>query len=94
VRQRIAGEALKLRTTYDAALWAMERRLRKTNSEVSERIRSLRRDIEREFGGVTRLVRAVTGPVLLWTSKREDRQLAKGKTYEPPTFVDRRNWAV
>ncbi len=94
VRQRIAGEAMKLRTTYDAALWAMEKRLRKTNSEVSVRIRELRREIEREFGGVTRLVRAVTGPILLWTSKREDRQLAKGKTYEPPTFVDRRNWAV
>ncbi len=32
------------------------------------------------------------GPVLLWTSKREDRRLARGKTYEPETFVDRRNW--
>ena len=94
VRQRIANEAFKLRTTYDAALWAMEKRLRKTNSEVSERIRGLRREIEREFGAATRLVRAVTGPILLWTSKREDRQLARGKTYEPPTFVDRRNWAV
>jgi radical SAM superfamily enzyme YgiQ (UPF0313 family) len=94
VRQRIANEALKLRTTYDAALWAMEKRLRKTNGEVSSRIRELRREIEHEFGAATRLVRAVTGPILLWTSKREDRQLAKGKTYEPPTFVDRRNWAV
>ena len=25
---------------------------------------------------------------------REDRQLARGKTYEPPTFVDRQNWAT
>ena len=94
VRQRIASEAMKLRTTYDAALWAMEKRLRKTNGDVSARIRELRREIEREFGGVTRLVRAVTGPILLWTSKREDRQLAQGKTYEPPTIIDRRNWAV
>ena len=28
VRQRIANEAAKLRTTYDAALWAMEKRLK------------------------------------------------------------------
>lgn len=94
VRQRMANEALKLRTTYDAALWVMEKRLKKTNAAVSARIRSLRREVEQEFGAATRLVRALTGPVLLWTSKREDRQLAAGKTYEPPTFVDRRNWAV
>ncbi len=94
VRERFANDAAKLRTTYDAALWAMEKRLRKTNSEIAARIRELRKDIEREFGTATRLVRAITGPILLWTSKREDRQLARGKTYEPPTFVDRRNWAV
>ena len=94
VRQRMANEAAKLRTTYDAALWVMEKRLRKTNADIAARIGELRREIEREFGAATRLVRAVTGPVLLWTSKREDRQLARGKTYEPPTFVDRRNWAV
>ncbi len=94
MRQRIANESMKLRTTYDAALWAMEKRLRKSNGEVSTRIRELRRQIEREFGAATRLVRTLTGPILLWTSRREDRQLAQGKTYEPPTFVDRRNWAV
>ncbi len=94
VRQRVANEAAKLRTTYDAALWAMEKRLKKTNFAVSIRIRDLRREIEHEFGGATRLVRAITGPILLWTSRREDRQLARGKTNEPPTFVDRRNWAT
>jgi radical SAM superfamily enzyme YgiQ (UPF0313 family) len=94
VRLRIANEAFKLRTTYDAALWVMERRLRKTNASVSIKIRKLRREIEHEFGTFTRLVRAFTGPILLWTSKREDRQLANGKTYEPQTFVDRRNWAT
>ena len=72
----------------------MERRLKKTNAAVSARIRELRREIEHEFGAATRLVRAVTGPILLWSSKREDRQLARGKTYEPETFVDRRNWAT
>ena len=31
VRRRFAQEARKLRTTYNAALWAMEKRLRTTN---------------------------------------------------------------
>jgi len=92
VRQRIANEAVKLRTTYDAALWVMEKRLKRTNVSVAMRIRNLRREIEDEFGTATRLLRAVAGPLLLWTSKREDKRLAKGKTYEPKTFVDRRNW--
>jgi radical SAM superfamily enzyme YgiQ (UPF0313 family) len=94
VRQRIANEAAKLRTTYDAALWAMEKRLKKTNASVSARIRALRQEIEDEFGAATRVARVVAGPLLLWTSKREDRALANGKTYEPETFVDRRNWAT
>jgi len=94
VRQRIENEAAKLRTTYDAALWAMEKRLKKTNAVVAARIGELRREIEHEFGAATRLVRSVAGPLLLWTSKREDRRLGRGKTYEPQTFVDRRNWAV
>jgi B12 binding domain/Radical SAM superfamily len=92
VRLRIANEAAKLRTTYDAALWVMEKRLKRTNASVAARIRELRRDVEREFGTATRLVRTFMGPVLLWTSKREDRRLARGKTYEPKTFVERRNW--
>ena len=92
VRQRMAEEAAKLRTTYDAALWAMEKRLKRSNAAVSARIRELRREIEHEFGAATRLLRTVVGPLLLWTSKREDKRLARGKTYEPKTFVERRNW--
>jgi radical SAM superfamily enzyme YgiQ (UPF0313 family) len=93
VRERMRFEATKLRTTYNAALWAMEKRLHNTNATVSARIRELRREIEHEFGLATRSLRMVVGPLLLWTSKREDRRLAAGKTYEPPTFVERRNWA-
>ena len=78
-RNALKFEAVKLRTTYNAALWAMEKRLQKTNSAVSGRIRELRREIEREFGLATRSLRMVAGPLLLWTSKREDRRLARGQ---------------
>ena len=61
VRQRIANEAHKLRTTYNAALWAMERRLRRGNPSVAERIRNLRLKIEHEFGLSTRLSASSSG---------------------------------
>jgi len=92
VRERFTHEAHKLRTTYNAALWAMEKRLKRSNPEVAIRIRALRCEIESAFGLSTRLLRMMLGPVLVWTSKREDRRLANGVTYEPQTFVERHNW--
>jgi radical SAM superfamily enzyme YgiQ (UPF0313 family) len=92
VRARFAHEAHKLRTTYNAALWAMERRLKRSNPLVATRIRGLRRDIEAVFGLRTQVLRMMLGPILTWISKREDRRLANGVTYEPQTFVERHNW--
>jgi len=34
------------------------------------------------------------GPVLWWTSRREDQRLAAGQTYEPTPIIDRRNWVA
>jgi hypothetical protein len=31
---------------------------------------------------------------LLCTARREERRLAAGKTYEPPTIIERRNWTA
>ena len=38
------------------------------------------------------MITAVVGPFLYWTARREQRRLAEGKTYEPPTIIERRNW--
>ena len=92
VRERFARENVKLRTAYSAALWAAERYFRKVNEDVSRQIHELRREIGEEFGWMSRVVSAAMGPVLLWTTRREDRRLATGVTYEPPTFLERRNW--
>jgi hypothetical protein len=92
VRQRFQWEARQLKSAASACLWAMERRLRQTNDALGNRIRALRRDIEHEFGGLTQLAAALVGPVLLWTSRREEKRLARGKTYEPRTIIERRNW--
>jgi radical SAM superfamily enzyme YgiQ (UPF0313 family) len=93
VRERFAREAVKLRSTYNAALFAMERQFREVNHSVSEQIHSLRKQVEKEFGVGSRLNSWILGPLLLWSTRREERRLAAGKTYEPPFFVDRTNWS-
>ena len=94
VRARFAWEARSLRDGYSAALWAMEKHMKAANSAVSAKIHALRTDIHREFGFVSALVTRALGPVLLWSARREERRLAEGVTYEPPTIIERRNWAA
>jgi len=93
VQRRFDSEVKQLKNASSAFLWAMERRLKETNEAVSRKIRELRRDIEAEFGLLSRLAGGLAGPVLLWSSRREEKRLAAGKTYEPRTIIERRNWA-
>jgi radical SAM superfamily enzyme YgiQ (UPF0313 family) len=92
VRERFHREAKSLRYAYPALLWAMEHRLKNANHSVSLRIRALRKEIEQEFGFVAVAASRILGPVLWWTSRREDRRLARGDQYEPATVIGRRNW--
>ncbi len=94
IRKRFEWEARQLKNTYNAMLWAMERRLRSTNASISTKVRALRREIEEEFGTTTRLVARFLGPVLSWSTRREERRLARGRTYEPPTITERSNWGT
>ncbi len=92
VRERFARQVKKLSGAYNAALWVMEREFRKVNCSVSERIHQLRREVEKESPIIARLTAALLGPILLWSTRREEKHLAAGRTYEPPTFLERRNW--
>jgi hypothetical protein len=92
VRERFAREVKKLGSAYNAALWVMEREFKTVNRNVSEEIRNLRREVEQEFPVIARLTAALLGPILLWSTRREEKRLASGHTYEPPIFVERRNW--
>ena len=94
VRERFSREMSKLKTGYSGALWAMERQFRELNAGVSSQIKLLRGEVEKELGFAARLNALTLGPLLLWTTRREERELAKGKTYEPPTFLERRNWVT
>jgi hypothetical protein len=91
VRARVRDEANRLSTGYGAALWAMEKYLRPSNRPVSERIRELRLQIEREIGGFAPVIDRVVGPLLLWKARQEARRPG-GSRLEPQTFIDRRNW--
>ena len=92
VRARFAWEARSLASGYAAALWAMEKHLKRTNEAVSEKVRTLRKEVGREFGFMSRIVSRTLGPALLWSARREERRLAAGQTYEPATIIERRNW--
>jgi radical SAM superfamily enzyme YgiQ (UPF0313 family) len=93
VRARFEWEVRSLKSTYSGLLWAMEKRLRRSNETVSLQVRALRQDIGREFGFVSRANAKLLGPFLFWSSIREDHRLARGMTREPKTIIERRNWA-
>jgi radical SAM superfamily enzyme YgiQ (UPF0313 family) len=91
VRARVAVAATQLRTGYGAALWAMERYLRARNRRVSDRIRALRLETEREFGVRTAAINRLLGPVLLASARYDGWRHPSGRRREPRTFVERRH---
>ncbi len=93
VRERFASEIHRLAGVYSSALWAMERHFKKVDRDLSDKIRALRHEFKRESGVAARVLPALLGPLLLWTTRREERNLASGKTYEPPTILERTNWS-
>jgi hypothetical protein len=92
VRKRFERQKKTLRIAYNAALWAMERDFKKINAGVSQQIHGLRRQLKMEFPIVSQISTALLGPILLWSARREEKRLAAGRTYEPPTFIERTNW--
>jgi len=93
VRERFEREARSLSTHYSALLWAMEHDLNKTRQDLGERVHELRAEIGRECGSLTSAAASwLAGPMMLWTTRRERRRLKEGITYEPQTFIERRNW--
>jgi radical SAM superfamily enzyme YgiQ (UPF0313 family) len=92
VRERFRRQMKKLGGAYNAALWVMEQEFQKVNRSVSEQIHKLRREVEKEFPVIARLTAATLGPFMLWCTRREENRLARGRRYEPPSFVERRNW--
>jgi hypothetical protein len=91
VRERIHREARMLRHAWAALLWAMERHFR--GAKVAGQIRSLRKEMEQEFGLIASAAARAVGPLVWWAAVREERRLRAGVSYEPATVLARRNWA-
>ncbi len=94
IRARFERERRSMRIAYAAALWAMERGLRRMNAPVAGRVAALRREMEAALGPAASMAAHMAGPLLAFMLAREERNLANGRTYEPPTFIERRNWQL
>jgi len=92
VRRRWLREKRTLQHAWVGFVWAMEKRMGRDNPEVAGKIRQLRKEMEAEFGLKAVLAGKLLGPVLWWTSRREEKRLAAGHTYEPTPVIERRNW--
>lgn len=92
VRARFERDAKALKTYYSGLLWAMEKHMAKQNEAVAEKLNDLRKDLREEFGAASAWAARVIGPLMLWLTRREQKRLDKGVTYEPETFVLRANW--
>ena len=87
IRRRFAWEVEGMATTYSAVVGAAKRYFR-GNPLLSANMSRLLEAMNREFGWTSRLFAAVGGPCVLWKIRQEERRLARGWTYEPPTFYD------
>ena len=74
--------------TTCSAIAAAVRRYYRRNPALYAKMSRLLEEIHREFGWTSRLSAALGGPYVLWRIRQEERRLAAGWTYEPPTFYE------
>jgi radical SAM superfamily enzyme YgiQ (UPF0313 family) len=87
VRRRIVREARSLVWRDAPALWAMQRYFRR-QPRMRQKVHSVLQSVYHAFGLSARLAAQVGGPYVLWRLRREERRLAAGWTYEPPTYYE------
>jgi len=88
IRRRYAWEARELGTAFAAAIKAMKIYYRK-NTAMRTKMAAILKDLYHEFGLKSRLFAAVGARYVLWKIRREEQRLAKGGTFEPPTFYEK-----
>ena len=93
VREMFQRKRNLLRYVFPPVLRVMEQYIQESDLSMTRRILSLRKELEQEFGPVAAASARLFAPLLNWTSRREEKRLARGVTYEPRTFIYRLNWA-
>jgi radical SAM superfamily enzyme YgiQ (UPF0313 family) len=94
VQERFRREVRFFSITFGGAVWAMEKYFRNRNHQLALRIRAVREEIYGEFRLKARVLGVISGGFLRFRIWSEERRLRRGWTYEPPTFVERRNWGA
>jgi radical SAM superfamily enzyme YgiQ (UPF0313 family) len=88
IRRRYAWEARELATTFSAAVGAAKLYYR-GNPAMFAKMSALLADLHRALGWKSRLFSALGSRYVLWKIRREEKRLAAGWTYEPPTFYEK-----
>lgn len=88
VSRRIRREAQELHASYAAATWAISKRYA-PGSRVRVELDALLKDIYREFGWKARILAPLLGLFIGKAIKKEEKLLASGWSYEPPTFYEK-----
>jgi len=88
IRRRYAWEVRELATTFSAVVGAAKLYYR-NNPAMYAKMSAILKDLYKEFGWKSRLAAAIGGRYVLWTIRREEKRLAAGWTYEPPTFYEK-----
>jgi len=88
IRRRFAYEVRSLATTFSAATAAAKLYYRK-NPAIRAKLASFLADLHREFGLVSRLASLAGSRYVLAKMRKEEKRLAAGWSYEPPTFYEK-----
>jgi hypothetical protein len=93
IRKRYARQSEGLSTSLAGSVWAA-RQWFKNDPALTARFDDVLKEIYREFGMVSRILVPIIGRFILLKLKQENKRLARGWTYEPPTFYEKNAQAV
>jgi len=87
IRRRYAWESRELGTTFAAAMGAV-RLYYRNDAAIFAKADAILRDLYAEYGLKARFMAAVGGRYVLHKIHQEEKRLAQGWTYEPPTLYE------
>jgi radical SAM superfamily enzyme YgiQ (UPF0313 family) len=87
IRRRFQKELEAMPVLYAGALWAARAWLG-GDSPVTPQITRTLEQIRQEFGFRSRISAPILGRIILHRIRKEEKRLAGGHTYEPPTFYE------
>jgi hypothetical protein len=87
IQRRFAGQIQEMASGY-SAIASAAKGFYKKNPVMHAKMAGLLEDLNHEFGLKSRLFAALGGPYVRGKIRREEKHLAQGWSYEPPTFYE------